>query len=51
MTSVKPLKEVVRKLADTFNNPQNRDSSYFDFYDVLDDSWFPSKSSSQQGRF
>lgn len=33
MTSVKPLKEVVRKLADTFNNPQNRDSSYFDFYD------------------
>ncbi|MGI8832057.1 MAG: hypothetical protein ACR2IS_05395, partial [Nitrososphaeraceae archaeon] len=33
MTSVEPLKEVVRKLADTFNNPQNRDSSYFDFYD------------------
>jgi predicted ester cyclase len=33
MSSVKPLREVVRQLADTFNNPQNRESSYFDFYD------------------
>ena len=33
MSSVKPLKEVVRHLADTFNNPQTRESSYFDFYD------------------
>jgi predicted ester cyclase len=27
------LREVVRHLADTFNNPQKRESSYFDFYD------------------
>ena len=33
MSSVKPLREVVRQLADTFNNHQNRESSYFDFYD------------------
>ena len=33
MSSLGPLREVVRKLADTFNNPQNRESSYFDFYD------------------
>ena len=33
MSSVKPLREVVLHLADTFNNPQNRESSYFDFYD------------------
>jgi predicted ester cyclase len=33
MSSVKPLREVVRQLADTFNNPRNRESSYFDFYD------------------
>ena len=33
MSSVEPLREVVRNLADTFNNPQNRESSYFDFYD------------------
>jgi predicted ester cyclase len=33
MSSVEPLREVVRKLADTFNNPQNRESYYFDFYD------------------
>src|SRR3954451_19898673 len=33
MSSVEPLREVVRKLADTFNNPQNREKSYFDFYD------------------
>jgi len=33
MSSPEPLREVVRKLADTFNNPQIRESSYFDFYD------------------
>jgi predicted ester cyclase len=33
MSSAESLREVVRKLADTFNNPQNRESSYFDFYD------------------
>ena len=33
MSSVESLREVVRKLADTFNNQQNRESSYFDFYD------------------
>jgi predicted ester cyclase len=33
MSSVEPLREVVRELADTFNNPQNRESSYFNFYD------------------
>jgi len=33
MSSVKPLRETVGQLADTFNNPQNRESSYFDFYD------------------
>ena len=33
MSSVEPLREVVKKLADTFNNPQKRESSYFDFYD------------------
>jgi predicted ester cyclase len=33
MSSLDPLREVVRKLADTFNNPQIRESSYFDFYD------------------
>jgi len=33
MSSPEPLRKVVRKLADTFNNPQIRESSYFDFYD------------------
>lgn len=33
MSSPEPLREVVRKLADTFNNSQIRESSYFDFYD------------------
>jgi predicted ester cyclase len=33
MSSPNPLREVVRNLADSFNNPQNRESSYFDFYD------------------
>jgi len=33
MSSVEPLREVVRRLADMFNNPQNRESFYFDFYD------------------
>jgi predicted ester cyclase len=33
VSSVKALREVVQRLAETFNNPQNRESSYFDFYD------------------
>ena len=33
MTSVESLREVARNLAETFNNPQIRESSYFDFYD------------------
>jgi predicted ester cyclase len=33
MSSVKPLREVVKRLGDTFNDPQIRESSYFDFYD------------------
>lgn len=33
MSSVEQLREVIRQLADTFNNPQKRESSYFDFYD------------------
>jgi predicted ester cyclase len=33
MSCIEALREVVRKLADTFNNPQIRESSYFDFYD------------------
>ncbi|MPZ07319.1 MAG: hypothetical protein GEU26_13040 [Nitrososphaeraceae archaeon] len=32
-SSVKPLKVVVRQLAETFNGPQIRELSYFDFYD------------------
>jgi hypothetical protein len=27
------LREVVRRLGETFNDPQIRESSYFDFYD------------------
>ncbi|HEY7228268.1 MAG TPA: hypothetical protein VH481_09095 [Nitrososphaeraceae archaeon] len=33
MSSVERLREVVRNLADTFNDPKIRESSYFDFYD------------------
>ena len=33
MSSLEQLREVVRNLADTFNNPNVRESSYFDFYD------------------
>ena len=33
MSSVKPLVEVVQRLGDTFNDPQIRESSYFNFYD------------------
>ena len=32
-SSNKPLREVVRQLADTFNYPQRRESAYFNFYD------------------
>jgi hypothetical protein len=33
MSSLEHLRKVVRNLADTINNPQIRESSYFDFYD------------------
>jgi len=33
MPEVNPLEEVVRRLANTFNDPQTRESSYFEFYD------------------
>lgn len=33
MSSLEQLREVVRILADTFNNPKVRELSYFDFYD------------------
>lgn len=32
MSQVNSLKEVLRQLADTFNDPQKRESSYFEFY-------------------
>lgn len=34
-SSVKPLKEVVRQLAETFNDQQNREFSYFYYDDSL----------------
>lgn len=33
MSSIEQLREVIRQLANTFNDPQNREASYFDFYD------------------
>jgi len=33
MSQVNSVKEVLRQLADTFNDPQKRESSYFEFYD------------------
>jgi predicted ester cyclase len=33
MSSVKPLREIVQRLGDTFNNTQIRESLYFNFYD------------------
>jgi predicted ester cyclase len=33
MSSLEHLREIVRNLADTFNDPKVRESSYFDFYD------------------
>ena len=33
MSSLEPLRQVVPKLAETFNDPQKRELSYFDFYD------------------
>jgi predicted ester cyclase len=33
MSSPEPLKDVVLNLGNTFNNQQNREKSYFDFYD------------------
>ena len=33
MSSLEPLRQVVRNLAEMFNDPQKRELSYFDFYD------------------
>ncbi len=33
VTTIEPLREIVQKLAETFNNPHIREPSYFDFYD------------------
>jgi predicted ester cyclase len=33
MSSVGVLREVMQRLEETFNNPQKRESNYFDFYD------------------
>ena len=33
MSSLERLREIVQNLANTFNNPKIRESSYFDFYD------------------
>ena len=33
MSSSESLRQTVQQLAETFNNPQNRETSYFDFYD------------------
>ena len=33
MSSTELLSEVIRQLAETFNNPEIREASYFDFYD------------------
>ena len=33
ISSTQSLREVARKLGDTFSNPNIRESSYFDFYD------------------
>ena len=33
MSSSEGLRQIVRNLADTFNDPKVRESSYFDFYD------------------
>ncbi len=33
MSSSEGLRQVVRNLVDTFNDPKVRESSYFDFYD------------------
>ena len=33
MSTKEPLRKIVRKLAETFNDPQTRETSYFEFYD------------------
>jgi hypothetical protein len=33
MSSAEPLRDTVQRLARTFNDPQIRESKYFDFYD------------------
>lgn len=33
MSSTERLRETIKQLAETFNDPQKREASYFDFYD------------------
>lgn len=33
MSTNEPLREIVRKLAETFNDRQTRETAYFEFYD------------------
>jgi hypothetical protein len=33
MSSAETIRETIQKLADTFNDPNKREISYFDFYD------------------
>ena len=33
MSSLEQLRQIVKNLAETFNDPKVRESSYFDFYD------------------
>jgi len=33
VTTTEPLRQNIQKLAETFNDPQNRETAYFDFYD------------------
>jgi predicted ester cyclase len=50
MSSVESLRRVVRRLADTFNDPQRRELSYFDFYDEsLTFHDFPSQTANKEG--
>ncbi|MGB8188423.1 MAG: ester cyclase, partial [Nitrososphaeraceae archaeon] len=52
MSSVEPLREVVQRLAHTFNDLQNRESNYFDFYeDSLTIHGFPPNLPANKGGF
>jgi predicted ester cyclase len=51
-SSIKPLREVVKHLGETFNDPKIREQSYFDFYDdSLTIYGFPPNLPSDKGGF